>query len=641
MQREEKRALLENEHKRQQALDGNSLTNRAGRSASIGALGGTQSFGTFSFKEPPTVSGLPKSYSISADGSPSYLTPTQMGRQELYRDIPFTAVFGLQRKERSVSQAFASYAAELDVHDQVNLTAEEKSNRVSRASMMILDELEFDANVVTMPLVFAIIVAAASQFLVGYNTGVMNSPSKVVFPGHSTLSWSLAVAAFAVGGPFGALVGGKMADQRGRRGALLIDTWTFLLGGIIQVFALDMVTIIISRLIIGFASGYSSVLVPIYLGELAPPTLRGMLGTITQFAMVLGILVSNLLAFPLATDDKWRLLFAVTPAIAISQLLLAPFLLESPRWLLGRDSKSLKARYIIKRLRGLRYDHEVETEVGHFMMGGVAQRQGQTSQIAVLREMWGQSKTRLLLCSSLVLQMAQQFSGINAVFYYSTAFFEGVIEDPLVGTTIVGAVNVLATYAVLFLMDRCGRKTLILWSSAGMFFSCIVIVLSLLGHLSNMFALVAVNVYVIFFEFGLGPIPWLVVAEMFSGQYVAAAMGISSQVNWACNFIVGLIFPTMNEKLGAYSFAPFAVVLLLTFVFAATILPETQGSSPEELAAEMTRVLSQSVVYEPNADSAAQIDLEWLKAMEQLQQEEEAERQAGTYDYGFDPIDSA
>jgi SP family facilitated glucose transporter-like MFS transporter 3 len=322
-------------------------------------------------------------------------------------------------------------------------------------------------------------------------------------------------------------------------------------------------------------------------------------------------------------------LFAVTPAIAISQLLLAPFLLESPRWLLGRDSKSLKARYIIKRLRGLRYDHEVETEVGHFMMGGVAQRQGQTSQIAVLREMWGQSKTRLLLCSSLVLQMAQQFSGINAVFYYSTAFFEGVIEDPLVGTTIVGAVNVLATYAVLFLMDRCGRKTLILWSSAGMFFSCIVIVLSLLGHLSNMFALVAVNVYVIFFEFGLGPIPWLVVAEMFSGQYVAAAMGISSQVNWACNFIVGLIFPTMNEKLGAYSFAPFAVVLLLTFVFAATILPETQGSSPEELAAEMTRVLSQSVVYEPNADSAAQIDLEWLKAMEQLQQEEEAERQAG------------
>jgi predicted MFS family arabinose efflux permease len=202
-----------------------------------------------------------------------------LGRQELYREVPFTAVFGLQRKEHAISQAFASYAAELDVHDHEDLSAEEKSIRMSRSSMVILDELEFDANVVTMPLVFAILVAAASQFLVGYNTGVMNAPANVVFPGHSTLSWSLAVAAFAVGGPFGAIAGGQMADQRGRRGALLICTWTFLLGGIVQTVAPDMFTIIIGRFIIGFASGFSSVLVPIYLGELAPPTMRGMLGT--------------------------------------------------------------------------------------------------------------------------------------------------------------------------------------------------------------------------------------------------------------------------------------------------------------------------------------------------------------------------
>ena len=97
--------------------------------------------------------------------------------------------------------------------------------------------------------------------------GVMNAPAKVVFPDHSTGLWSIAVAAFAVGGPLGAVVGGKMADQRGRRGALLICTWTFLLGGLLQTLAPDMYTIVVSRLIIGFASGYSSVLVPIYLGE--------------------------------------------------------------------------------------------------------------------------------------------------------------------------------------------------------------------------------------------------------------------------------------------------------------------------------------------------------------------------------------
>jgi SP family facilitated glucose transporter-like MFS transporter 3 len=271
---------------------------------------------------------------------------------------------------------------------------------------------------VTRPLLFAIFIAAMSQFLVGYNTGVMNAPASVVFPGHSTALWSLAVAAFAVGGPFGAIVGGKMADQRGRRGALLIDTWAFLLGGLMQTFALDMFTIILARFVIGFASGYSSVLVPIYLGELAPPTLRGTLGTMTQFAMVIGILISDLLAFSFATEKLWRVLFAVTAITAVAQLLLSPFLLESPRWLLGRDPKSLKARFIIKQLRGLRYDHEVEIEVENFVMGGAAQRSEQASLLAVLGEMWSRRNIRQLLLSSLVLQMAQQLSGINAVFYY-------------------------------------------------------------------------------------------------------------------------------------------------------------------------------------------------------------------------------
>lgn len=254
----------------------------------------------------------------------------------------------------------------------------------------------------------------------------MNAPANVVFPGHSTLAWSLAVSSFAVGGPFGAIIGGRMADARGRRGALLLDTWLFLFGGLLQTFAPDMMTIIVSRFIIGFASGYSSVLVPIYLGEMAPPSLRGMLGTITQFGLVVGILVADLLAFPFATENSWRMLFAVTAVVALGQLLMSPFLLESPRWLLGRDPKSLKARYIVKRLRGLRYDHEVETEIGHFVMGGAAQRQESTSQVEVLKEMLSNTKTRTLLISSLFLQMAQQFSGINAVFYYSTSFFEGV-----------------------------------------------------------------------------------------------------------------------------------------------------------------------------------------------------------------------
>jgi len=153
-----------------------------------------------------------------------------------------------------------------------------------------------------------------------------------------------------------------------------------------------------------------------------------------------------------------------------------------------------------------------------------------------------------------------------------------------------------------------------------------------------MVALVAVNAYVSFFECGLGPIPWLIVAEMFDGKYVATAMSVASQLNWACNFIIGFVFPFMNTRLGAFSFVPFAGVLLAVFVFAWLVLPETQGTTPEQLAKEMTRTLSETVVYQPNVESATKIDSEWRKAMAQLQHEEELERQQGKYNYGFKSI---
>jgi len=167
-------------------------------------------------------------------------------------------------------------------------------------------------------------------------------------------------------------------------------------------------------------------------------------------------------------------MFSLTTVFGICQLALTPFLLESPRWLLGKNPSSSKARFIIKKLRGFRYDEEVETEVEHYL--GAAKTQsldddsdgGQDKEKkSVMAEMLADEKVRLLVVSTLVLQVANQFSGINAVFYYSGLFFDGVIDNPLVGTTLMGAINVVATYIALLLMDRCGRRTLIMWSSAG------------------------------------------------------------------------------------------------------------------------------------------------------------------------------
>jgi len=450
---------------------------------------------------------------VSADAKVPTFSSAEMGRHELYENIPFAAVFGLQKKEKNMSQAVMGYAADLEVLEAERvalattkqpLTSKELEERRSQANMLLMDELELDTVMVTIPLIFAVFIATLSQFLVGYNTGVMNAPAAVVFPGHSTGIWSLAVAAFAVGGPFGAIFAGSLADSRGRRGALLINTWTFILGGLIQTFAVDMLSIIFARFIIGFASGFSSVLVPIYLGELAPPTLRGRLGTLTQFALVLGILASDILAFPFATFSRWRFLFSVTEIVAFIQLFCATWLLESPRWLLNRDPNSKKARSIIRKLRGMRYDHEVETEVNHFLSASSAQQSSSSSTSASsgVVAMFKDSSVRLLVVSCLVLQISQQLCGINAVFYYSTTFFQGVISDPLAGTTLVGAVNVVATYVALLLMDSCGRRMLVLVSSGGMFLCCIFLTLTLLGYFENFVALIAVNIYVTFFEIG-------------------------------------------------------------------------------------------------------------------------------------------
>lgn len=190
---------------------------------------------------------------------------------------------------------------------------------------------------------------------------------------------------------------------------------------------------------------------------------------------------------------------------------------------------------------------------------------------------------RPLVISSIVLQMAQQLSGINAVFYYSTSFFEGVIADPLVGTTLVAFVNVVATYVALKLMDSTERRTLILWSAGGMIFSTMLIISAIAGVTYRSVALIAVMAFVSFFEIGLGPIPWLIVAEMFDAKYVATAMSMACIVNWACNFLVGLLFPFMNQLLGAWTFGPFGAILVCAFVFTYVYLPETHGRSVEEI----------------------------------------------------------
>lgn len=441
-------------------------------------------------------------------------------------------------------------------------------------------EDELFNEVVSAPLLMAAAVACVSQFLCGYNTGVMNAFEASVFPGHSQAAWALAVAAFAIGGPFGALAGGRVANARGRRSALLLDALLFLAGGSLFALAPSMAALVLARFVVGVASGLASVLVPVYLGELAPPVLRGTFGTCTQFAMVIGILAADCGAF---VDVSWRFAFGATPALALLQLLCAPYLLESPKWLLDRDAGSAAARSALRRLYGFRDAEALEQEVIHIIGDGGGAAKRDVSVGALLAD----PSQRPLLLSCVALHVAQQLCGINAVFYYSTMFFEGVLADPALGSALVAGVNVVATYVAIVLMDRRGRRELLMWSAGGMGASTLVLTAALLGLVPTAASLAAVCAFVSFFEIGLGPIPWLIVAEMFDGPALDAAQSAACQVNWACNFLVGLGFPAINAALGPACFLPFGAVLAAAFAFVRAALPETRGLTVKDIQAKL------------------------------------------------------
>ena len=203
----------------------------------------------------------------------------------------------------------------------------------------------------------------------------------------------------------------------------------------------------------------------------------------------------------------------------------------------------------------------------------------------------------------ITLHVAQQFCGINAVFYYSTYFFAGVVEDPLVGSIIVAAVNVLATWAALVLMDRCKRRDLVIVSAGGM----LVAVGGILAFTSleslkvyKNGPLISVVAFVAFFEIGMGPIPWLLPGEILPPESVKVAVEACCQVNWFCNFIIGLTFPIMQENIGYMSFAPFGFVLLLTLIYTCWAMPETEeglvlAASGEGMEALMMKMGSGSM----------------------------------------------
>jgi Sugar (and other) transporter len=298
------------------------------------------------------------------------------------------------------------------------------------------------------------------------------------------------------------------------------------------------------------------------------------------------------------------------------------FLPESPRWLLLHhyETRGEEARAIIRRFRKFHseaLEEAVEMEV-LLMTNSVSttsltdspQPTPTTTPTTTIPSTNATTFTqfaldpcnRIPLVSAILFPIAQQLSGINAVFYDSTLFFNGVIANPLTGTIVAFAVNVVATLLALALMDRLGRKTLLALSAGGMALCCFVLTLSLQGILPPLLTVACVLLYISFFELGLGCIPFFLAGELIQPQFLGTVQSIAMASNWASNFCVGLLFPYMDQFLGAFSFVPFAVVLVATLVYAVWVLPETRGKSLEMVLQELRETHPQLIAQQDEDD---------------------------------------
>ncbi len=432
-------------------------------------------------------------------------------------------------------------------------------------------------------------ITALGGLLFGYDTGVVSGALLFLrheFGGLSNFQLELVTSLLLVGAVAGALIAGRLAGRIGRRPTILITATVFVLGVLLAAFSPSYPVLLIARVVIGLAVGSSSMVVPLYIGEIAPPRFRGGLVSLNQLAITLGILFSYLVDYGLASSGNWRLMFGLAAAPAV--LLFAGILTqrESPYWLIerGRDAE---ARSVLARLRPSGEVDEEVTEIREVIGQG---RAG-------LRELLSRAVKPALLVG-VAMAVFQQVTGINTVIYYAPSLLHDAglgNSSALLANVGIGAVNVLMTIVAIRLLDRTGRRPLLIGGSAGMAVGMIAAALAFTGgtHLTGARASLAIGALVVYtgsFAIGLGPVFWLMISEIYPQRVRGTAMSVASMANWGANFVVTISFLTLLSAIGGTGvFALFAFLTLVAIWFFIRRVPETKGRSLQAIEADLRR----------------------------------------------------
>uniref|UniRef100_A0A3Q0S6J5 Solute carrier family 2, facilitated glucose transporter member 5 n=1 Tax=Amphilophus citrinellus TaxID=61819 RepID=A0A3Q0S6J5_AMPCI len=451
----------------------------------------------------------------------------------------------------------------------------------------------------TWVLALATLTAAfGSSFQYGYNVSVVNSPSQFmqqfynatyterynrpIEGNYLTLLWSLSVSMFPLGGFFGSLMVAPLVNRLGRKGTLLFNNIFSIVPAImmgVSEIAKSYEIIIVARLIVGICAGLSSNVVPMYLGEIAPKNLRGALGIVPQLFITVGILCAQVLGIRniLGNSTGWTLMLGLTSIPAVIELLLLPFFPESPRYMLIQKGDEKKATEALQRLRG--WD-DVDTELLEMRQEDQSEKaEGHLTVLSLL----SQRSLRWQLISIVIMNMGQQLSGVNAIYYYADSIYAsaGVRENDIQYVTVgTGAVNVFMTITAVFIVEAAGRRLLLLCGFGICCGACVLLTVALTLQATVAWmpyvSIACVIIYVIGHAIGPSPIPYVVATEMFRQTARPAAFMVAGSVHWLSNFTVGLIFPFLEVGLGPYSFIIFAFICLVTLIYIWMVVPETK-----------------------------------------------------------------
>jgi len=427
-------------------------------------------------------------------------------------------------------------------------------------------------------------VAALSGLLIGYNTAVIAPALDFLIKDFhlGPIMQGIVVSAVLLGGFIGSLCAGGFIRHTGERPVLFGTAFLFALGAAGSAWSGSVTELVAWRMIAGFGVGAATMVAPLYVSETTPARMRGAFVSIIQLAITIGILLSYLTGALWTPSGSWRLMLLVGAIPGVIMLAILVIMPESPRWYLSRGRRA-EAERAHQRLTG-GHDEPLPAQI-------------EETARASWRDLFN-DRNRMVLILATGLFAFANLSGIDAILYYAPVIFGhvgfGGTLGPILATVGIGTVNVVATVVAMALIDRLGRRPLLIGGLIPMAASLIVLGIALLvgqgAAWSNILAVSCLGLFVFAFGVSLGPLPYVLMSELFPLALRGAGMGIASAAAWGVNVLVSLTFPIMVEAMGvALVFGLYGLISLVALAFVVALVPETRGRSLETIEANLAR----------------------------------------------------